>query len=94
MTTIPISSPAETQALFARLFGGTADGEAALAYLRALTLDRELGAHVSSEQLWHLEGQRYLARHIIKLVEEGERTRAAAMTPGQAIFAALQTHVG
>jgi len=94
MTTIPISSPTETQALFARLFDGS-DGENALAYLRAMTLDRAMGAHVTNEQLWHLEGQRYLARHIIKLVEEGERTRAAAvMTPGQAIFAALQTHVG
>lgn len=63
-------SPDDTQRLFARIFRGD-DGASALAYLRALTLDRAMGAHVSSEQLWHLEGQRHLARHILKLVERG-----------------------
>lgn len=63
-------SPDATQRLFARLFAGS-EGEQGLAYLRALTLDRAMGAHVSSEQLWHLEGQRFLARHILKLVERG-----------------------
>ncbi len=63
-------SPDATQRLFARLFRGE-EGAQALAYLRALTLDRAMGAHVSSEQLWHLEGQRHLARHILKLVERG-----------------------
>ncbi|MBN2752622.1 MAG: hypothetical protein JXQ84_07925 [Rhodospirillaceae bacterium] len=56
--------------VFARLFTA-ADGDRALAYLRAMTLDRAMGAHVSTEQLWHLEGQRYLARYILKLVERG-----------------------
>jgi hypothetical protein len=63
-------APDEAPHVFARLFAG-GDGARALAYLRALTLDRAMGAHVTSEQLWHLEGQRYLARHIIKLVERG-----------------------
>ncbi|WP_337997164.1 hypothetical protein [Oleispirillum naphthae] len=63
-------APEEAGPVFARLFAA-ADGGRALAYLRAMTLDRAVGAHVSSEQLWHLEGQRYLARHILKLVERG-----------------------
>lgn len=64
------ASPEAMQRIFARVFSG-GDGGRALAYLRALTLDRAMGAHVTSEQLWHLEGQRYLARHILKLVERG-----------------------
>lgn len=67
---VPPFAPEEAQRTFARLFAG-AEGDRALAYLRALTLDRAMGAHVTSEQLWHLEGQRYLARHILKLVERG-----------------------
>jgi len=68
---LPPSSPEETQQMFARVFKG-AEGARALAYLRAMTLDRAMGAHVSSDQLWHLEGQRHLARHILKLVERGQ----------------------
>jgi len=67
----PPASPDIVQNLFARIFKGSEGGNA-LAYLRAMTLDRAMGAHVSSEQLWHLEGQRHLARHIIKLVERGQ----------------------
>lgn len=70
---VPPLSPDEAGMVFARLFAAT-DGARALAYLRAMTLDRAVGAHVSSEQLWHLEGQRYLARHILKLVERGAAT--------------------
>lgn len=50
MTTAIPPSPDAVQRLFARLFRGD-DGARALAYLRALTLDRAMGAHVSSEQL-------------------------------------------
>jgi len=66
----PPSSPEAVQQMFARIFSGS-EGGRALAYLRAMTMDRAMGAHVSTEQLWHLEGQRHLARHILKLVERG-----------------------
>ncbi len=70
MSAVAPFAPDEAQRIFARLFAG-GEGERALAYLRALTLERAMGAHVTTEQLWHLEGQRYLARHILKLVERG-----------------------
>ncbi len=66
----PPASPEVVQQIFANVFRG-GDGDRALSYLRAMTLDRAMGAHVSTEQLWHLEGQRHLARHILKLVERG-----------------------
>jgi hypothetical protein len=66
----PPASPEVVQQIFANVFRG-GDGDRALSYLRAMTLDRAMGPHVSTEQLWHLEGQRHLARHILKLVERG-----------------------
>jgi len=68
---LPFDAAPETQQRrFARIFSG-AEGERALAYLRALTLDRAMGPHVTGDLLWHLEGQRYLVRHILSLVERG-----------------------
>ena len=61
------------QALFARVFRGQ-DGDAALAYLRAQTLERVASPEVtSSEGLWMLEGRRSLAKQIINLVEQGRK---------------------
>lgn len=62
------------QKLFARVFRGE-DGDKALAYLRALTLDLALGNDTkkTTEQLWHLEGRRSLTKQIINLVEQGRK---------------------
>lgn len=64
----------EDQKLFARVFRGE-DGDKALAYLRAQTLDAPLmGADgKTSDGLWHLEGRRSLAKQIINLVTEGRK---------------------
>ncbi len=53
-----------------RCFRGR-DGEAVLAHLRALTLERALGPGATDAQLRHLEGQRQLVAQIINLVERG-----------------------
>lgn len=57
-------------AVFARCFAG-ADGAAALAHLKALTLDRYLGPEAPDGALRHLEGQRALVAHVLGLVERG-----------------------
>ena len=55
---------------FVRAFSG-ADGQLALAHLRALTLERCLGPDASDSALRSLEGQRLLVAHILSLVERG-----------------------
>lgn len=54
----------------ARCFRGR-DGEAVLSHLRAVTLERALGPGAGDAQLRHLEGQRQLVAHIIRLVARG-----------------------
>jgi len=66
-------APAADRALsetFARCFKG-GDGEAVLAHLRAVTLERALGPGATDAQLRHLEGQRQLVAHILSLVARG-----------------------
>lgn len=60
--------------LFARLFAGE-QGEAALAHLTRLTLDRCLGPDASDSALRMLEGQRQLVLHIQSLVRRGRDGR-------------------
>ncbi|MBF0324711.1 hypothetical protein [Magnetospirillum moscoviense] len=55
---------------FTRAFAGP-DGAVALDHLKALTLDRCLGADASEAQLRCLEGQRQLVAHILNLIERG-----------------------
>jgi len=55
---------------FARCFRGD-DGDAVLAYLRAVTMERALGPGTPDAQLRHLEGQRQMVAHILHLVERG-----------------------
>jgi hypothetical protein len=55
---------------FARAFSG-ADGEAVLAHLSALTLERCLGPDSSDAALRTLEGQRLLVAHILALAAQG-----------------------
>ncbi len=57
-------------AVFARCFRG-GDGMRALAYLRALTMDRALGPGAGCAVLRHLEGQRQLVAHVCALVARG-----------------------
>lgn len=59
-------------ATFARCFRGP-DGDAVLAYLRAITLDRALGPSVGDAALRHVEGQRQLVAHVLTLVARGRR---------------------
>lgn len=62
----------ELDRAFARCFRG-ADGEAALAHLRGLTLDIAAGPEVGDARLRHLEGQRFIVRTILNLVERGRQ---------------------
>ncbi|WP_416899605.1 MAG: hypothetical protein ACMVY4_07840 [Minwuia sp.] len=57
---------------FARCFRG-ADGERAIAHLRAITLDVATGPDTQDARLRHLEGQRFLVRNIINLIERGRK---------------------
>lgn len=63
---------AELDRAFARCFRG-ADGEAALAHLRGLTLEIAAGPEIDDRRLRHLEGQRFVVRTIINMVERGRR---------------------
>jgi hypothetical protein len=55
---------------FARVFSGP-DGEAVLAHLRSLTIERCLGPDASDSLLRCLEGQRQLVHHILALAARG-----------------------
>lgn len=54
----------------ARVFA-SAEGEAVLAYLKGLTLERCLGPATGDPALRHLEGQRHLVLHLLALVARG-----------------------
>ncbi|CCG41972.1 Bbp19 family protein [Magnetospirillum molischianum] len=54
----------------ARLFASP-EGEALLAHLRKITLDRCLGPESSKSALRHLEGQRHLVLHLLSLAARG-----------------------
>jgi hypothetical protein len=54
----------------ARLFA-SGDGQALLAHLKGLTLDRCLGPDSGDAALRHLEGQRHLVLHILSLAARG-----------------------
>ncbi len=58
----------------ARLFA-TPDGEALLAHLRKLTLDRCLGPESTPDALRHLEGQRHLVLNLLALAARGRDGR-------------------
>ncbi|SEH45235.1 hypothetical protein [Magnetospirillum fulvum] len=58
----------------ARLFA-TPEGEALLAHLRKLTLERCLGPQSGESALRHLEGQRHLVLHLLSLVARGRAGR-------------------
>ncbi len=66
----PRDADAEIARAFARAFAGP-DGEKAVAYLRAITMERALGPRASDAMLRHLEGQRQLVAHILGLIERG-----------------------
>lgn len=59
---------------FARAFSG-ADGEAVLAHLSALTVERCLGPDASDAALRTLEGQRMLVAHMLSLAAQGRDGR-------------------
>jgi hypothetical protein len=55
---------------FARLFS-TADGQAVLSHLQAITFQRALGAGSTDQQLRYLEGQRAMVASILRLIDRG-----------------------
>ena len=57
---------------FARCFRGS-DGDRAIAHLRAVTLDIAAGPDMPDARLRHLEGQRFMVRNIINLIERGRK---------------------
>ncbi|WP_417517358.1 hypothetical protein [Minwuia sp.] len=62
----------ETAKCFARCFRGT-DGDQAIGHLRAMTLETAAGPDISDARLRHLEGQRFMVRTIINLIERGRK---------------------
>ncbi len=68
----PASDRRDLERAFARCFGG-ADGERALAHLRAVTLERALGPGTPPDTLRHLEGQRHLVTYIATLAARGRQ---------------------
>jgi len=58
----------------ARLFA-TTEGEALLAHLRKITLERCLGPDSGESALRHLEGQRHLVLHLLSLAARGRAGR-------------------
>ena len=48
-------------------------GVATLQYLKSITIEAITGANISSDELRHLEGQRYLVALIAKRVQHAER---------------------
>ncbi|CAA7613108.1 conserved hypothetical protein [Candidatus Terasakiella magnetica] len=50
----------------------SADGDAVLGHLRAMTLGRCLGPESGDAALRHLEGQRALVLHILSLIARGQ----------------------
>jgi len=65
-----IEESADMAPVFARLFRG-ADGERALAWLRARTIERRLAPEASEASLRWLEGQRFLVATIEALARRG-----------------------
>jgi hypothetical protein len=57
---------------FANCFGGIS-GPDVLTYLRRITVLNVQRPGISSEALWHLEGQRYLVGLIEERIEHGRR---------------------
>ena len=57
---------------YARTFSG-ASGRAVIAHLRAMTIERWLGADATDAQLRTLEGQRALVHQIEQMITRGMR---------------------
>jgi len=57
----------------ARCFARCFRGARAIAYLKSRTLQIEAGTDLSDQRLRHLEGQRYMVRNIINLIERGQQ---------------------
>lgn len=75
--TLPHDADTEIARAFARTFAGP-DGERAMAYLRAITMERALGPQAPDATLRHLEGQRQLVVHILGLTERGRNPNQGA----------------
>ena len=55
---------------YARLFSSE-DGKRVLDHLQSTTLYKAYGPDVKSDTMHHLEGQRFMVAHILRLIERG-----------------------
>jgi hypothetical protein len=68
----PVAVPDELARSFVRAFSDN-DGEAVLAKLRAMTIDREVPPSVTDAELRHHEGARSVVRFILRQIERGSK---------------------
>ncbi len=55
---------------------GTEAGQAYLAHLRSITINRVYGPDVSDAELRHMEGQRFIVGLIEHMINQGHKVKA------------------
>lgn len=70
----PQKSDREISLNVAEVFG-TPTGQAVLKYLRSITIEMVNGPHVSTEELRHLEGQRYIVGLIESRINHSHKVK-------------------
>lgn len=73
----PIETERELNLVFARMLG-TRDGKRALEYLRSITIFNVRGFGVSTQELLHLEGQRFAVAVMERRAELGKQRKPQA----------------
>lgn len=70
----PLEKDREISENFATLFG-TPTGKAVLKYLRSITIEMVNGPNVTTEELRHIEGQRYLVGLIESRINHAHKVK-------------------
>ena len=70
----PQQTDREVSLNVAEIFG-TPTGQAVLKYLRSITIEMVNGPHVSTEELRHLEGQRYIVGLIESRINHSHKVK-------------------
>ena len=63
---------------FKRVFAST-EGEAVLRYLKNTTINAVCGPEVTTDQLRHIEGQRFIVAHIVARIEAASKGASDAV---------------
>jgi hypothetical protein len=71
----PVQTDREISANIAQLFESPA-GKEVLRYLRSITIEMVNGPNVTTEELRHMEGQRYLVGLIERRIQSAHRNKA------------------